>query len=114
MGGARLGIESFVAPEMNVKIVDSGCDSAVISHITEKWYFCTDVRKSLSIRKLPSFWPMILQDNISKLSACPNRFRYKIYKFHLCLFVPQDLGQMLSTKDRMKLTQCFSNCQIGI
>ena len=114
MGGARLGIESFVAPEMNVKIVDSGCDSAVISLITEKWYFCTDVMKSFSIRKLPSFWPMILRNNISKLSAYPNRFRYKIYKFLFYFFVPQDLGQMLSTKDRMKLTQCFSNCQIGI
>ena len=47
MGGARLGIESFVAPEMNVKIVDSGCDAAVISHITEKCYLCPDVMKSV-------------------------------------------------------------------
>ena len=50
MGGARLGIESFVAPEMNVKIVDSGCDAAVISHITEKCYSCADVMKSVSRR----------------------------------------------------------------
>ena len=50
MGGARLGIESFVAPEMNVKIVDSGCDAAVISHITENCYSCTDVKKSVSGR----------------------------------------------------------------
>ena len=48
MGGARLGIESFVAPEMNVKIVDSGCDAAVISHITENCYLCADVMKSVS------------------------------------------------------------------